>query len=325
MAMENAESLPFNRRSRIKKATSGILKVIKLPHFNRFPIQKIDQIKQIPTFLFRHKFIAGGAIFSVALIIFIAGAIYRGYFMISATTDRSNSSSGTKISKTNNSIASSAKPTLVSPSPSDNPSPSQSTVLGASDGSSSDTSDDTNSVPSVAVSPIPTDIPEPTATPASTSSSSGNSNCTTVAGVPNSWYSDFYPVSPISTSNGSVTLTVNIRDCNINNVSSSSILKISLSSGDPNTQINGQSLPVSITTQNGQASFTVSSQVNGTVGLTIQDTTDSFSVTDTNNSNPNINFNGSSETPTPTQSANPTPTQPVSPAPSVTQNPSPTQ
>jgi hypothetical protein len=47
------------------------------------------------------------------------------------------------------------------------------------------------------------------------------------------------------------------------------------------------------------------------VGLTIQDTTDSFGITDTNNNNPSVVFNGSTTTPTPTS----TPTQGISPTP----------
>jgi hypothetical protein len=71
------------------------------------------------------------------------------------------------------------------------------------------------------------------------------------AGVPNSWYSDVYPNPPITTNTSSVTLIVNIRDCNKNYAPVSDKLNITLSSGDPNIQINGNNLPYSITTQNG--------------------------------------------------------------------------
>jgi hypothetical protein len=283
---------------------------------------KINQIIQIPLFLFRHKFLFGGIAFSAALILFMGVSIYRGYFMTAGVTQKT-SSAETSTSKTHASTI--AKSTLVSPSPSANPSPSQSTVLGTStDDSSSDDSENTVVSPAPVISPVPTDIPIPTLVPVSTSSdnsSSSNSNCSTGSGVPNSWYSDVYPVSPISASNGSATLTVNIRDCSINNVSSSSTLKISLSSGDTNTEVNGQTLPTTVTTHNGQASFTVSSQVAGTVGLTIQDTTDSFSITDTNNSSPSIVFGGSSA---PTPTASPTTTQSISPTSGVTPTLTPT-
>lgn len=278
-------------------------------------IKRVGRIKQIPLVLFRHKFWIGGIAFSVLFVVICADAIYRGYFMNSSSESPSTPSQQMAISKTTSTQA--THPTLISQSPSTNPSPSETTVLGTSDASSSDDTDYSNSTisPSVELSPIPTDAPEPTNTPddtsSSDSSSSSNSNCTTSSGVPNSWYSDFYPTSPITASNGSATLTVNIRDCNISDVSSSSTLKISLSSGDSSTEINGQTLPVTISTQNGQASFTVTSQVSGTVGLTIQDTTDSFGITDTNNNNPSIVFNGSTTTPTPTS----TPTQGISPTP----------
>jgi hypothetical protein len=275
-------------------------------------------LKKLGNFLSSYKFRIGGVIFSIALIGFMAVAIYHGYFMDSATTPSTKSHTAT-LNKTDK-IADSniQQPTIANPSPSDNPSPSGS-VLGTTDSSSSDETTYAAISPTVEISPLPTDIPEPTATPDTSSNTSSNSNCTTGSGVPNAWYSDVYPASPISASNGSATLTVNIRDCSINNVSSSSTIKISLNSGDSNTQVNGQSLPTTITTQNGQASFTVTSQVAGTVSLTIQDTTDSFGVTDTNNSNPSIVFDGSSEAPTPTDAVSPTqtisPTSAISPTP----------
>jgi hypothetical protein len=281
----------------------------------RFPDTKIDQIKQIPLFLFEHKFWVAGISFFAILIIFMGVAVYRGYFM--TTSDSTSHTTSGKQTQNKTIAAMSPKPTLVSPSPADDISPSVSTVLGtSSDESSDDDSEDTIVSEVPVTSPVPTDIPEPTETPVSTSNddnSSSNSNCTTAAGVPNSWYSDVYPNPPVSTNNGSITLIVNIRDCNINKVSSSSTLKISLSSGDPNTQINGHTLPYSLTTQNGQASFSVSSQVPGTVVLVIEDTTDSFTVTNVDNNNPSIEFSKSPATPTPAPSSAPTPTQSVSP------------
>ena len=326
MLMEKIKNLRSNILSKIN--CHSIIRAIKLLRLHRFSDLKIDSIRQLVLFPFRHKFWFGGAVFLLALIVFSAAAIYRGYFMTSANTAQTISKEAA-MSKTNNSIASNIpNPTLDNPSPSANPSPTDSTVLGTSDDSSSDTSKDTTISPPAAASPVPTETP------------GTNFNSTQVLLLtirvqkirivqraqllPNSWYSDLYPISPVSTSNGSATLTVNIRDCTINNVSSSSTVKISLSSGDSNTQVNGQNLPVSITTQNGQASFTVSSQITGTVDLTIQDTTDSFTVTDTNNNNPSVVFNGSSITSTPTETPTPNSTQSISPSPTVLPTATPT-
>ena len=158
--------------------------------------------------------------------------------------------------------------------------------------------------------------------------SSGNAACTTAAGVPNSWYSDVYPNPPISTNNGSVTLVVDIRDCNKNLAPVSDTLNISVQSGDTGTQLNGGSLPQNVMTQNGEASFTISSQTSGTVTLAVQDTTGGFTVTDPNNHNPGITFNASStpaptETPTPTPADTPTPTPTEAPTPTPTYAPTP--
>ena len=152
------------------------------------------------------------------------------------------------------------------------------------------------------------------------SGSTGNPNCTTSAGAPNTWYSNVYPNPPITTTTGSVTLLVVIRDCFNNTTSVNDSLNISVVSGDPNTRINGNSLPYSISAQNGQASFNVTSQVNGTVTLIVKDTTSGFTVTDPNNHNPSIAFSGmTNSTPTPT----PAPTT-VTPTLSATATPTPT-
>lgn len=290
-----------------------------------------NPVKRVIVYLRNHKFRIGGTIVAAAFVIFIAGAIYQGYFQNSGNTSQSSSKGQKAIGKSKEKVAlKTTNPSPVSPSPSSDPSPS-SVVLGTSDSSDTDTTSDdyTSPSPEISDSPIPTDIPIPTDDPSSTSSnssSSSNSNCTTASGVPNSWYSDVYPVSPITASGGSATLSVTIRDCNINAVSKSSTLKISLSSGDPNALVNGQNMPVTVTTQNGQASFTVTSQVAGTVALSIQDTTDSFSLTDTNNNTPSIVFNGQSgPTPAPTQEPTAAPTQSVSSTPSTAPTSSPTQ
>lgn len=153
-----------------------------------------------------------------------------------------------------------------------------------------------------------------------TTNSTGNSSCTTAAGVPNSWYSDVYPASPISSNTGSaVTFTIAIRDCFKNNISSNDSLSITLSSGDSGTQVNGNNLPYTLTTQNGQGSFNVVSQNSGTVALVVQDTTSSFTVTDTNNNNPSVIFSSSSSpTPTPTT---PTTAPTQTPVPAATATP----
>lgn len=317
-------------RSLISKLLSKLPKKKKFPliHLNRVLAfysgfqQEMDKTRQLPLTLIRHKFLLGGVAFSVLLIVFMAVSIYRGYFMIS-TNNTANAVLGTSTnSKMNKAFAkSSPKPTSINPSPTDILSPSESTVLGTYDTS---TYVPPTVVPPTAVppTPFPTFTPEPTSVPVTvpatttSSNSSGNSSCTTGSGVPNSWYSDVYPNPPITTSNGNITLIVDIRDCSIHNVSSVSKLKVLLSSGDPNTQVNGQSLPVTVSTQNGQASFSVSSQIAGTVVLTVQDTTDSFTVTNIDNNNPSIVFSIAPATSTPI----PTTTGSVSP----TSNPTPT-
>lgn len=151
--------------------------------------------------------------------------------------------------------------------------------------------------------------------------SSGSAHCTTAAGVPNLWYSDVYPNPPISTDNGSITIIVDIRDCNQSLAPVTDILNISVSSGDPSTQVNGGSLPQNVTTQNGEARFNVTSQTTGTVTLTIQDTTSSFTVTDKYSNNPSVTFNGSS-TPTTTDTPTPIPMSTDTPTPTpATVNP----
>ncbi|HUD19251.1 MAG TPA: hypothetical protein VMR81_02340 [Patescibacteria group bacterium] len=152
---------------------------------------------------------------------------------------------------------------------------------------------------------------------------SGNGNCTTGVGIANSWYSDIYPTSPVTTTVGStVTFTVYIRDCNKNAISTDDSIRVSVSSGDAGTQINGSTPPYDTTAQSGQTSFTVVSQVAGTVALTVQDTTSSFAVTDANNYNPSVVF-GSASTPAPTPAGTdtPTPTAGATPSPTPTTTP----
>lgn len=168
------------------------------------------------------------------------------------------------------------------------------------------------------------------------SGSTGNPNCTTSAGAPNTWYSDVYPNPPITTTTGSVGLQVVIRDCFQNTTTVSDNINFTLASGDPGTKINGNSLPFSISAQNGIANITVSSQVNGTVTLVVTDTTSGFTVTDPNNHNPSITFSGASSssptstpTPTPVSSTDtptptPTGTTTIAPTPTPTSTSAPT-
>ncbi len=157
--------------------------------------------------------------------------------------------------------------------------------------------------------------PSVTFTNTSSGNSTGNSNCTTAAGVPNFWYSEVSPASPISAATGStVTLTVNIKDCGKNNVSSDN-LTLSQTSNDSGLTVTPS---VNVQAQNGLATFNVTSQNAGTDTFTIRDTTSSFTVTDTNNHNPSVVFSGSStSTPTPT----PTPNLSDTPTPIATSSP----
>ena len=102
------------------------------------------------------------------------------------------------------------------------------------------------------------------------------------------------PNPPVTTNTGSVTMQVTIRDCNVNTAPVNDNLTISLVSGDSNTQVNGNNLPYSITASNGTANFTVTSQITGTVTLSVHDDTNNFTVTNINNQNPSISFTASS-------------------------------
>jgi len=146
-----------------------------------------------------------------------------------------------------------------------------------------------------------------------TNNTSGNPNCTTNAGIPNSWYSDLYPNNPINTSSGSVELSVVLRDCNKATAQVSDTIRISLLSGDTSTKINGNTLPYQLNASNGEAKFTVSSAASGTVTLKVEDTTKSFTVTNTSNANPSISFTGASANPTPAPTAQATGTPTSSP------------
>jgi hypothetical protein len=311
-------------------------KLPKLPNFPNLPhLPRLntEPVRKIVAFLFKHKI---SIIILISVIAFITVAMwYRGYLLSKMASTSGESNDETFYStKTNNPGS-----TLVLPSPSD----TNSSVLGASNNSGYN--DNTLYAPPT---PFPTFTPLPTIAPApittttttntsSTSNSSGNPNCTTGSGVPNSWYSDVYPNPPVTTSTGSIDLIVDIRDCNKNDAPVSDKLNISLSSGDPDTRINGNKLPYFVTTQNGYVKFTVTSQAVGTVTLAIQDTTSSFAVTNINNDPPSIAFNAPpastpspaptstpTDTPTPTPSLSDTPTPTTALSPSDTPTPTPT-
>jgi hypothetical protein len=254
-------------------------KLPKLPHFPRL---NFTPVKKLAAFLIRHKI---SIAICISVIVFIVVAMwYRGYLL-----SKMNAGSGSSSDEIFNSTKSdNSLPTLAIPSPtSDN----------SIDNSGADnTNNDIVITPFPTFAPLPTIAPyiAPATTTTSSNNNSGNPNCTTGSGAANSWYSDVYPNPPVTTSNGSVTMTVTIRDCNSNTASVSDNLSISLSSGDSNTHINGNNLPTTVTTQNGVASFTVTSQTSGTVTLVVQDTSSNFTVTNINNQNPSIAFSGSS-------------------------------
>lgn len=264
-------------------------KLPKFPKLPRLPRLNIEPVRKTMAFLIKHKISVTSLVFVVA---FITVALwYRGYLISKMNVVPNN----TKDESFYSSTSDKPLPTIATPAPSDTPDTSN--VLGTSTKNSASY----NNVPLTLPTPFPTFAPLPTIAPlpittttttntSSTNNSSGNSNCTTGSGVPNPWYSDVYPNSPVTTNNGSITLIVYIRDCNKNTAPVNDNLIITLSSSDSTAKINGSSSPVTIQTQNGQASFSVSSQNNITDTFTIQDTTSNFTITDINNHNPSVTF-----------------------------------
>jgi hypothetical protein len=266
-------------------------KLPKLPHLPRL---NIEPVRKIASFFIRHKI---SITILVSVIIFVITAMwYRGYLLSKMSKTSGNNIDQTFYSTKNDTPG----PTIVMPSPLD----TSNDVLGASNNSNAyGNTSLTMPTPFPTFAPLPTAVPIPiinTTTTTNTSSASNNSNntenpnCTTSSGVPNLWYSDVYPNPPISTNTGSETLIVYIRDCNIKTAPVSDNLTITLTSNDPTAKINGASSPVNIQTQNGQVSFTVTSQNIITDTFTIQDTTSNFAVTDINNHNPSVAFTGNS-------------------------------
>ena len=254
-----------------------------LPHLPKISLERVNNMV---LFLQKHKISVSASIFVIAVLFVLL--VSRDYVM-------SKLGETPKISGEDYYAAPSDSPlpAVEFPSPS-----TPSGVLGTSTYSPpSNNAPETISTPFPTFAPLPTVMPVPTPTiviPTTTNSSSsnnsGNSNCTTGSGVPNAWYSDVYPNPPVTTNTGSITLLVYIRDCNKNTAPVNDSLTITLSSSDSTAKINGSSSPVTIQAQNGQASFSVSSQNNITDYFTVQDTTNNFTVTDINNHNPSVTF-----------------------------------
>ena len=312
--------IPFSNN---KIFYSGIILQNEITNFNCL----IQLKSKIISFIINHKILILVSVVLISLVVFSVWAIkVRNNFIARMKSTKNFPSNKVDYSTTPGS------PSLNI----DNLISSDSSVLGTSDNNSSTNVEYNNTFPTPTPYPIITQAPLPTAIPeqyttttnttnASTNNSSGNPNCTTGAGVPNPWFSDVYPNPPITTNTGSVTLIVYIRDCNKNTAPVTDTLSISLSSGDSSTQVNGNNLPYSVTTQNGQASFTVASQNVGTVTLIIQDTTSSFTVTNINDKNPSVTFGASaSSNPTPTTVLTPVPASTDTPTPTITVTPTPT-
>lgn len=258
-------------------------KLPKFPNFPHFPKPDIEPLKKVAAFLVKHKISITISIFSIVfMVFFVATMWYRGYYLVSKINQTSNSN--------NNEIFNSTS--------SNNPTPTIATPTPFPTVSSNNYSGSYNTYNNILPTPFPTFAPMPTFAPlpvlsttTTNTSSSGNPHCTTGSGVPNSWYSDVYPnPSAASTNTGSITLYVYIRDCNQKTAPVSDNLTITLVSNDSTAKINGSTSPVTIQTQNGYASFTVSSENSTTDTFTIQDTTSNFTVTNINNQNPSITF-----------------------------------
>lgn len=306
------------------KTISAVVKSFSLRLLTRL---NPEPIKKMGSLIYIHRILLIIIFLTIAFVVFMAGAVYTGYFMPDKQAAQKDTTNDIFNSKAFENATPEANPTAINtPVPTDSANPDTSTDTG------SESTVYNNPLPTLTLIPTvaPLNTPVPTTAPASTApttgSSSGNSNCSTASGIPNAWYSDVYPNPPVTTGTGSVTLIVTIRDCNKNTAPVSDNLTVTLSSGDSNTQINGNSLPATVTTQNGQASFSVASQVSGKVTLVVQDTSRSFTVTDINNNNPVITFtaiSSESSAPTPTQAPDATSTPAPTSAPDQTPTPAP--
>ena len=264
----------------------------KFPKHFALPKLNVEPVKKFVLLIYKHKILITSF---VIFIVFISAALwYRGYLLSKMKTVSDN----TGVEDFYSAKSESPLPSIASPTPSGTP--DSNSVLGTStyNKNLNNNAPMTISTPFPTFAPLPTVMPVPTPAiviPAVTNnSSSGNNssnpNCTTGSGTPNAWYSDVYPNPPITTNTGSVTLIVDIRDCNKNLAPVNDTISVSLSSGDPNTLVNGNKLPTTVTTQNGEVKFSVSSQISGSVTLVVQDTIGNFTVTDINNHNPSITF-----------------------------------
>ncbi len=259
-------------------------KLPKIPNF-KFPSFKLEALWNVLGFIKRHKLII---ISIILLVAFIWGSLVLRSYLLSKmkiTSNSTNDNGDFYTSTQNNPI-----PTTELPSP---------TIVPNNSASSNNYYNFATPTPFPTFAPLPTLTPIPTLPPittttttSSSSNSTGNSNCTTGSGTPNSWYSDVYPNPPITTGTGSITLLVYIRDCYQKNAPVSDNLTITLTSSDSTARINGQTSPVKIQTQNGYASFTVSSTQNITDTFTVHDDTSNFTVTDVTNHNPSVTFSG---------------------------------
>jgi hypothetical protein len=256
-------------------------KLQNFPKITHLPRLTLGPVTKAVSFLGKHKI---SIMVLVGFILFLTTAMwYRGYLLskMNLSAQTQNGDNGFYSSSTGKQL-----PTPIPPTPF----PTDSNTLGTINYTYA------TPTPFPTLSPFPTVTPFPTIAPIKTttsSNSSGNSHCTTGSGTPNTWYSDVYPNPPISVGS-SVTMQVVIRDCNQSTAPVSDKLTVSLVSGDQNTQVNGNNLPYQITTQNGQVSFSVTSQVAGSVTISVHDDTNGFNITNISNQNPTINFGGSS-------------------------------
>ncbi len=153
----------------------------------------------------------------------------------------------------------------------------------------------------------------------SSSTSNNTPSCTNI-GVPTADNSEVYDPSGSIDVGSTGTVTVELLDCNNSLTGVSDTLDIRQSSGGSGLLVNGDSLPLSLSTTNGKLTFSVGALNSGTYSFTIQDTTHNFSVTAPYYATPSVTFSGSSSTPAPTQAPTSGPTE----TPTSTPIPSPT-
>lgn len=272
--------------------------------------------------LINHKFLI---IFLTSFLIVGGVVIWTRSYLISKIKIAQSDTSGTSL-PSYSLVPDSPDISSNNPSPTDTPSPADNGVLGISADSLSTPTpfpDPTYTpIPKPSPTPIVVVTPSPTTSVTSLASSGSPHSCANTGespGIPTFWYSE---TSSLQTVSDTATININLYDCNNSITSVSDTLTITQSSG-PGTTVNSSSLPITIKTTNGQASFTVSSQIAGTAVYIVTDTTRSFAVTDPNNNPPRVTFTisapTSTPTPTPTSTLTPTPT----PSPSDTPTPSP--